>query len=67
MSGILTCFFISLKASAASISIKRRKSRQIFVGDVAIGGKAPISLQNMNNTDTHDVGATAAQKQTNQK
>ncbi|CAC9646062.1 flavodoxin-dependent (E)-4-hydroxy-3-methylbut-2-enyl-diphosphate synthase [bacterium endosymbiont of Bathymodiolus sp. 5 South] len=44
-------------------SIKRRKSRQIFVGDVAIGGNAPISVQSMTNTDTHDVAATVAQIQ----
>ncbi|MBT7498095.1 MAG: flavodoxin-dependent (E)-4-hydroxy-3-methylbut-2-enyl-diphosphate synthase, partial [Candidatus Thioglobus sp.] len=44
-------------------SIKRRKSRQIFVGDVAIGGDAPISVQSMTNTDTCDVGATLNQIQ----
>ena len=32
-------------------SIKRRKSKQIFVGNVAIGGNAPISVQSMTNTD----------------
>ncbi len=31
--------------------IKRRASRQIFVGDVAVGGDAPISVQSMTNTD----------------
>ena len=45
-------------------SIVRRKSKQIFVGDVAIGGDAPISVQSMTNTDTHDVKATVAQIQT---
>jgi (E)-4-hydroxy-3-methylbut-2-enyl-diphosphate synthase len=44
-------------------SIKRRKSKQIFVGDVAIGGNAAISVQSMTNTDTHDVKATVAQIQ----
>ncbi|CAB5502269.1 (E)-4-hydroxy-3-methylbut-2-enyl-diphosphate synthase (flavodoxin) (EC [Bathymodiolus thermophilus thioautotrophic gill symbiont] len=44
-------------------SIKRRKSKQIFVGNVAIGGNAPISVQSMTNTDTHDVKATVAQIQ----
>ena len=34
---------------------KRRESRQIMVGDVAIGGNAPISVQSMTNTDTCDV------------
>ena len=41
--------------------IKRRKSRQIFIGDVAVGGDAPISVQSMTNTDTCDVEATVAQ------
>lgn len=43
--------------------IKRRKSRQIMVGDVAIGGDAPISVQSMTNTDTCDVKATVKQIQ----
>jgi len=43
--------------------IKRRKSRQIMVGDVAVGGDAPISVQSMTNTDTCDVNATVAQIQ----
>jgi len=41
--------------------IKRRKSRQIFVGKVAVGGDAPISVQSMTNTETCDVDATVAQ------
>ena len=43
--------------------IKRRKSRQIFVGDVPVGGDAPISVQSMTNTETCDVAATVAQVQ----
>lgn len=43
--------------------IQRRKSRQIFVGDVAIGGDAPISVQSMTNTETTDVKATVLQIQ----
>ena len=43
--------------------IKRRKSRQIMVGDVAVGGDAPITIQSMTNTDTCDVPATVAQIQ----
>ena len=43
--------------------IKRRKTRQIMVGDVAVGGDAPISVQSMTNTDTCDVVATVAQIQ----
>lgn len=41
--------------------IKRRQSRQIMVGDVAVGGGAPISVQSMTNTETCDVDATVAQ------
>jgi (E)-4-hydroxy-3-methylbut-2-enyl-diphosphate synthase len=41
--------------------IKRRVSRQIFVGNVPVGGDAPISVQSMTNTDTCDVDATVAQ------
>ena len=42
-------------------TIERRKSRQIMVGNVAIGGDAPISVQTMTNTDTTDVKATVKQ------
>ena len=41
--------------------IKRRISRKIYVGDVAVGGDAPISVQSMTNTNTCDVAATVAQ------
>ena len=41
--------------------IKRRKSRQIMVGSVAVGGDAPISVQSMTNTETCDVDATLGQ------
>ena len=41
--------------------IKRRPTRQIMVGDVAVGGDAPISVQSMTNTETTDVPATLAQ------
>ena len=40
--------------------IKRRASRQIMVGGVAVGGDAPISVQSMTNTETCDVAATVA-------
>ncbi|MEJ2533100.1 MAG: flavodoxin-dependent (E)-4-hydroxy-3-methylbut-2-enyl-diphosphate synthase [Halioglobus sp.] len=43
--------------------IKRRVSRQIHVGSVAVGGDAPISVQSMTNTETCDVAATVAQVQ----
>lgn len=41
--------------------IKRRHSRQIMVGNVPVGGGAPISIQSMTNTETCDVDATVAQ------
>ena len=39
----------------------RRRSRQVRVGHVAIGGDAPIVVQSMTNTDTADVAATVGQ------
>ena len=42
-------------------SIERRQSRQIMVGNVAVGGDAPISVQTMTNTLTTDVSGTMAQ------
>ncbi|MBU6498980.1 MAG: flavodoxin-dependent (E)-4-hydroxy-3-methylbut-2-enyl-diphosphate synthase [Rhodospirillales bacterium] len=41
--------------------IERRKSRQISVGAVKVGGDAPITVQTMTNTPTPDVAATVAQ------
>ncbi len=43
--------------------ISRRVSRKIMVGNVAVGGDAPISVQSMTNTETRDVEATVAQIQ----
>jgi len=40
---------------------KRRRTRQIMVGDVAVGGGAPISVQSMTTTKTADVEGTLAQ------
>jgi (E)-4-hydroxy-3-methylbut-2-enyl-diphosphate synthase len=42
-------------------AINRRKSRQIFVGNVAVGGDAPISVQSMTNTRTTDIEGTIRQ------
>lgn len=39
----------------------RRKTKEIKVGSVCIGGKAPIAIQSMTNTDPHDAAATAEQ------
>jgi (E)-4-hydroxy-3-methylbut-2-enyl-diphosphate synthase len=43
--------------------IERRKSRQIMVGNVPVGGDAPITVQTMTNTDSSDVAATVGQIQ----
>ncbi|MCK4389186.1 MAG: flavodoxin-dependent (E)-4-hydroxy-3-methylbut-2-enyl-diphosphate synthase [Desulfobacterales bacterium] len=44
-----------------SIIAKRKQTKQISVGGVKIGGGAPITVQSMTNTFTHDVAATVAQ------
>ena len=44
-------------------NIDRRKSRQIMVGNVPVGGDAPITVQTMTNTLTTDVAGTVAQVQ----
>ncbi len=42
-------------------NIERRQSRQIMVGNVPVGGGAPIAVQTMTNTDSSDVKATLGQ------
>ena len=39
----------------------RKKTRQLFVGEVPVGGEAPIAVQSMTNTDTRDVSSTVHQ------
>src|SRR5918999_5826116 len=39
----------------------RRATRQVHVGPVAVGGGAPVSVQSMTDTPTHDVNATLQQ------
>jgi len=46
---------------SANLLTKRRKTRQIHVGDVAVGGDAPVSVQSMTTTKTADVDGTLAQ------
>ena len=43
------------------MTLERKKTRQIHIGPVAIGGGAPISVQSMTNTKTTDTEATLAQ------
>ncbi len=44
-----------------SIVARRKQTREISIGGVRIGGGAPIAVQSMTNTFTHDVAATVAQ------
>ncbi|MBO4395491.1 MAG: flavodoxin-dependent (E)-4-hydroxy-3-methylbut-2-enyl-diphosphate synthase [Eubacterium sp.] len=39
----------------------RRKSREVRIGEVVIGGNRPIAIQSMTNTKTEDISATVAQ------
>ena len=45
------------------MSIVRRSSAQVVIGNVRVGGGAPIVVQSMTNTDTADIEATARQVQ----
>lgn len=42
-------------------AIERRDTIQVMVGDVPVGGKAPIAVQSMTNTDTADIDETTDQ------
>jgi (E)-4-hydroxy-3-methylbut-2-enyl-diphosphate synthase len=46
---------------AGSLTLPRRSTRQIHVGDVAVGGGAPVSIQSMTTTKTSDVDGTLQQ------
>lgn len=43
------------------MSYERRKTRKVKIGDIFIGGDAPISVQSMTNTDTRNTEVTIAQ------
>ncbi len=59
--GFICCrIFFELETGKCSM-ITRRKSKQIQIGNVKIGGNAPISVQSMCNTDTRDIEKTVAQ------
>ena len=51
-SDILTCM---------SFPVQRKKTAQVRIGKVKVGGGAPVAVQSMTNTDTADVAATVAQ------
>ncbi|MBW2091479.1 MAG: flavodoxin-dependent (E)-4-hydroxy-3-methylbut-2-enyl-diphosphate synthase [Deltaproteobacteria bacterium] len=40
---------------------KRSQTKRLYIGDVAVGGGAPVVVQSMTNTDTRDTAATCAQ------
>ncbi|MDA8241691.1 MAG: flavodoxin-dependent (E)-4-hydroxy-3-methylbut-2-enyl-diphosphate synthase [Nitrospiraceae bacterium] len=50
-----------------SMPLKRKKTRTIYVGGVAIGGCSPISVQSMTKTDSRNAKATARQIRTLEK
>jgi (E)-4-hydroxy-3-methylbut-2-enyl-diphosphate synthase len=45
----------------SQISIERRRTVPVLIGDVCVGGASPIVVQSMTNTDTADVAGTTAQ------
>lgn len=51
----------TLTSESMASNFKRRKTRQIKIGSVAIGGGAPISVQSMTKTETKDMKATLSQ------
>ena len=40
---------------------KRRSTKQIKLGNIKIGGRAPVVVQSMTKTDTRDISSTSAQ------
>ncbi len=54
-------FGLMKETKLSQLEIKRRKSRIIYVGNVPVGGNAPISVQSMTNTLTVDVKKTVKQ------
>ncbi|HEU5428702.1 MAG TPA: flavodoxin-dependent (E)-4-hydroxy-3-methylbut-2-enyl-diphosphate synthase [Actinocrinis sp.] len=57
----MTAVSLGVPSIPAKPLAPRRKSRQIMVGNVAVGGDAPISVQSMTTTLTSDVNATLQQ------
>ncbi len=57
----MTAVQLGMPAAPPPALAPRRKSRQIMVGPVAVGGGAPVSVQSMTTTNTADVNATLQQ------
>ncbi|MFG3413608.1 flavodoxin-dependent (E)-4-hydroxy-3-methylbut-2-enyl-diphosphate synthase [Streptomyces althioticus] len=56
----MTAISLGMPSVPTTLAV-RRKSRQIQVGSVAVGGNAPVSVQSMTTTRTSDIGATLQQ------
>ncbi|CAL9313233.1 flavodoxin-dependent (E)-4-hydroxy-3-methylbut-2-enyl-diphosphate synthase [Actinospica acidiphila] len=56
----MTAISLGMPSVPTTLAV-RRKSRQIQVGSVAVGGDAPVSVQSMTTTRTSDIGATLQQ------
>ncbi len=57
----MTSIDLGMPTAAPPVLAERRPSRQIRVGDVLVGGDAPVSVQSMTTTKTTDVDATLQQ------
>jgi hypothetical protein len=58
-----SAYIVAMSSLRPWRTIERRQSRQIMVGNVAVGGDAPVTVQTMTNTPTSDANATIAQTQ----
>ncbi|GAA4131476.1 flavodoxin-dependent (E)-4-hydroxy-3-methylbut-2-enyl-diphosphate synthase [Streptomyces griseoincarnatus] len=56
----MTAISLGMPSVPTTLAVRRR-SRQIQVGSVAVGGDAPVSVQSMTTTRTSDIGATLQQ------
>src|SRR3712207_9114774 len=57
----MTAVSLGMPAIPPPALAPRRRSRQIMVGSVPVGGGAPVSVQSMTTTNTADVNATLQQ------
>ncbi|GAA2233627.1 flavodoxin-dependent (E)-4-hydroxy-3-methylbut-2-enyl-diphosphate synthase [Rarobacter faecitabidus] len=61
MKSVSTPLNLGMPSAPAQVLAPRRKTRQIRVGSVAVGGDAPVSVQSMTTTKTTDINATLQQ------
>jgi len=57
----MTAISLGMPEAPPTVLAERRRSRQIRVGDVLVGGDAPVSVQSMTTTPTTDIDATLQQ------